>query len=180
MASIKIDMTTQRARKKLEKLRRIIRAKAVTDVMERAIIDWMRRNFIAEGLDKKWKPLAQSTRAVTGRRKAFRGGKMAQAFRRGRLRNFVDLRRKGYQIRIGLTDKIARWHHSGTRPYIIRPKRASLLRFQVARGPGGVVFANIVRHPGLPSRRLLPTSRSAKREIAAAVNDMLVKETRGL
>lgn len=180
MASIKIDMTTQRARKKLEQLRRIIRAKPVTDVMERAIIDWMRRNFIAEGLDKKWKPLAESTRAVTGRRKAFRGGKMAQAFRRGRLRNFVDLRRKGYQIRAGLTNKIAIWHHSGTRPYRIPKSGTANLRFRVARGPGGVRFAKVIQHPGLPSRRLLPTSRSAKREIAAAVNDMLVKETRGL
>lgn len=180
MASIKIDLTTVRARRKLEKLRKIIRAKRVTEIMVKAIIEWMRLNFLAEGLDRKWKRLAPSTRAVTGRSKAFRGGKFAQAFRRGRLRNFLNLKRAGYKVRIGLKVQLARWHHSGTRPYTIRPRKASLLRFQVARGPEGVVFAKVVRHPGLPARRLLPTARSAKRVIGAAVNKMLEKELRAV
>jgi hypothetical protein len=33
----------------------------------------------------------------------------------------------------------------GTRPHIIRPRRAKALRFEVG---GGVVFAKVVRHPG--------------------------------
>lgn len=178
MAIIKVDLTTVRARRKLEKLRKIIRAKGVTEAMIRGVVEWMRLNFLAEGLDRKWKPLAPSTRAVTGRRKAFRGGKFAQAFRRGRLRNFLNLKRAGYKVRIGLKSQLARWHHGGTKPYTIRPRKASLLRFQVSRGPEGVVFAKVVRHPGLPARRLLPNARSARRVIAAEVNKMLDKELR--
>lgn len=39
----------------------------------------------------------------------------------------------------------ALYHHEGTRPHIIRPKKAQALRFTVA---GHTVFAKVVHHPG--------------------------------
>lgn len=42
--------------------------------------------------------------------------------------------------------------NDGTRPHIIRPKRAKALRFRVG---GKVVFARIVHHPGTRARPFL-------------------------
>lgn len=42
--------------------------------------------------------------------------------------------------------------HEGTRPHVIRPRRAKALRFEVG---GRVVFAKMVRHPGVRARPFL-------------------------
>lgn len=39
----------------------------------------------------------------------------------------------------------ALYHHEGTRPHVIRPKKAQALRFTVQ---GHTVFAKVVHHPG--------------------------------
>lgn len=52
--------------------------------------------------------------------------------------------------------------HEGTRPHLIRPKRAKALRFEVG---GRVVFAKLVRHPGTKAR---PFLRNAGERVAAA------------
>lgn len=44
----------------------------------------------------------------------------------------------------GVTDYL-QWHHFGSAPHIIRPRRARALRFEVG---GRVVFATKVNHPG--------------------------------
>lgn len=51
--------------------------------------------------------------------------------------------------------------HEGTRPHIIRPRRAQALRFQIG---GRTVFAKMVRHPGTKAR---PFLRNAAVRIAA-------------
>ena len=50
-----------------------------------------------------------------------------------------------YRMEIGATAPHAIPVHQGTRPHIIRPVRASVLRFEVG---GKIVFARMVRHPG--------------------------------
>ena len=51
---------------------------------------------------------------------------------------------------IGTNVKYAGAHEFGTKPYTIRPRAGKVLRFGTARG---VVFARMVKHPGLPARR---------------------------
>lgn len=51
--------------------------------------------------------------------------------------------------------------HEGSRPHLIRPKRAQALRFQIG---GRTVFAKLVRHPGTRAR---PFLRNAAQRIAA-------------
>lgn len=51
--------------------------------------------------------------------------------------------------------------HEGSRPHLIRPKRAQALRFQIG---GRTVFAKLVRHPGTRAR---PFLRNAAERIAA-------------
>ncbi|OMB79285.1 hypothetical protein A5743_14390 [Mycolicibacterium conceptionense] len=50
--------------------------------------------------------------------------------------------------------------HEGTRPHVIRPKRAQALRFQIG---GRTVFARLVRHPGTRAR---PFLRNAGQRVA--------------
>lgn len=51
--------------------------------------------------------------------------------------------------------------HEGARPHVIRPKRAKALRFEIG---GRVVFARLVRHPGMRGR---PFLRNAGERVAA-------------
>jgi hypothetical protein len=52
--------------------------------------------------------------------------------------------------------------HEGSRPHVIRPRRAKALRFEIG---GRTVFAKMVRHPGSRSR---PFLRNAGLRVAAA------------
>lgn len=52
--------------------------------------------------------------------------------------------------------------HDGTRPHIIRPKRAQALKFKIG---GRTVFAKVVHHPGTRPRPFLD---KALREVSAA------------
>lgn len=46
------------------------------------------------------------------------------------------------------------WHHNGTKPHMIRPVRAKMLRFP-NRKQGGFIFAHSVYHPGTSPNRYL-------------------------
>lgn len=53
---------------------------------------------------------------------------------------------RGVVLTVGSSSKIARIHHDGTRPHIIRPKRVGgALRFSSG---GRIVYARRVMHPG--------------------------------
>lgn len=52
--------------------------------------------------------------------------------------------------------------HQGTRPHVIRPRRAEALRFEIG---GRVVFSKLVHHPGVRGR---PFLRNAAERILAA------------
>lgn len=63
---------------------------------------------------------------------------------------------------VGSDVEYAAMVNDGTRPHVIRPRRAQVLRFQVG---GQVVFARVVNHPGTRPRPFLDR---ALREVAAA------------
>lgn len=69
---------------------------------------------------------------------------------------------QGAAVYVGdLDDSVphARFHHDGTRPHVIRPVRAKMLRFTVG---GRVVFAMQVSHPGTrPNPYLVDAARAA-------------------
>lgn len=59
-------------------------------------------------------------------------------------------------VRVGSESPIARLHHEGTRPHLIRPVNAKLLRFPANRGlGGGFIYATVVHHPGTKPNRYL-------------------------
>jgi hypothetical protein len=53
------------------------------------------------------------------------------------------------------TARYARWVHDGTRPHVIVPRRARVLRFEVG---GRTVFARRVNHPGYRGNPFLQSS----------------------
>lgn len=73
----------------------------------------------------------------------------------------------GPAVLVGSEHPIAYLHHEGTRPHVIRPRRAKTLRFAVSGGsaifaPGGgfIVFAREVHHPGTAPNRYLTDAMS--------------------
>lgn len=66
------------------------------------------------------------------------------------MRHFADPR--GQYVKIGSSLNYARMHHEGTKPHLIRPNTAHMLRFY---SKGQIVFAHMVRHPGTPANRYL-------------------------
>src|SRR5262245_34610076 len=52
-------------------------------------------------------------------------------------------------VRVGTNVDYAQAVHDGTRPHIIRPRRARVLRFT---SRGQVVYARVVHHPGTRAR----------------------------
>jgi hypothetical protein len=66
------------------------------------------------------------------------------------MRHFTDPR--GQYVRIGSPLRYARAHHEGTKPHLIKPNTAQMLRFVTK---GQIVFAHMVRHPGTPANRYL-------------------------
>lgn len=65
------------------------------------------------------------------------------------------------RVTIEVNVAYAAFVHDGTRPHIIRPRNAQVLRFQVG---GQVVYARVVHHPGTRARPFLDR---ALREVTA-------------
>ena len=76
--------------------------------------------------------------------------------RTGALRASLHMRHmrdpRGQQIWIGSDLNYALAHHEGTKPHVITPKSAKMLRF-VSRGT--VVYAHAVNHPGTKANKYL-------------------------
>lgn len=77
----------------------------------------------------------------------------------GRLAGSWVLQRKGaLQSVVGTSVKYALVQNDGSDPYMIYPRQAQALRFEVA---GGVVFAKSVLHPGIQGTKYIEGSIAA-------------------
>lgn len=78
--------------------------------------------------------------------------------RTGALRASIHMRHsrdpRGQYVKIGSTLPYARMHHEGTRPHMIYPKKAQILKFTTK---GKTVYAHSVRHPGTRANKYLTT-----------------------
>lgn len=94
--------------------------------------------------------LARKGRMVTVAAKAQAG------VRTGALRASIHMRHlrdsRGQFVRIGSALNYALMHHEGTKPHLITPNRAQVLRF--VRG-SRVVYAHAVMHPGTKPNKFL-------------------------
>jgi len=69
---------------------------------------------------------------------------------------------KGPAVQVVAEDEIALWHHEGTRPHVIRPRRKPLLVFFWPKA-GRVVSFKHVNHPGTKPNRFLTKPLNALR-----------------
>lgn len=147
----------------------------------------------AQGLDpegKPWKPLAASTigneiwkkqsarnREGNSKRGPMMSLKVAQKVRESRQPLLSSgemlLRSYHYQVQndtlhLGFDIDRAIWHHDGTKPYTITPRKAKALSF------GGVAVKR-VHHPGLPARRLVGFPDSDQHAAADTIEDYLLR-----
>jgi phage gpG-like protein len=79
---------------------------------------------------------------------------------------------QGDTLRMGFDIDRAKWHHFGTKPYTITPKKAKALSF------GGVAVKR-VHHPGLPARPLLGFPAEDAQAVVDEVKDYLLNALRG-
>ena len=94
--------------------------------------------------------------------------------RAGRLRKSIGVRRTrvGYEVVMGGSEApYASFVEFGTRPHLIRARRARALRFQLS---GEVVYARYVRHPGSKPKLILARAVSeALREMGSLLDEVL-------
>lgn len=87
------------------------------------------------------------------------------------LRDHGDLLRFHYQVegdslRLGTNDWKAVFHHFGTKPYTITPKKAKALKF-------GGMYRKRVNHPGLPARPLVGFPVTDQQLVTDVIEDHL-------
>lgn len=162
---IKIDIS--KAVAKLNKAGISLDPKRLLGLVGQRQLKWVNDNFKAEGLEIKWKPLSPNT--VAGRRK----GSSAVLQDTGRLRqSFVAKPTGTDRIVVGSSLALANIHHRGSKPYTIRPVSKKALMFMTPSGPA---FAQVVRHPGIPRRPLIP-SVALIRKLAVQTLDGVIKK----
>jgi hypothetical protein len=76
--------------------------------------------------------------------------------RTGALRGSIHMRHlrdsRGQYVKIGSSLPYARMHHEGTKPHMIYPVRAQVLKFVTK---GRLIYTNAVRHPGTKANKYL-------------------------
>lgn len=107
-------------------------------------------NYIRSPSGPVGEHLASKGRLITGL------AKIQVGVRTGALRSSIHMRHlvdtRGQYVMVGSPLPYARMHHEGTKPHVITPKRAKMLRF-VRRGQ--VVYAHSVLHPGTKANKYL-------------------------
>lgn len=68
----------------------------------------------------------------------------------------------GFTVIVGSNAPHALLHHEGTRPHVIRPRTARVLRFR-PKGGTAFVFAREVHHPGTRPNRYLVDAMNAEK-----------------
>ncbi len=186
MATVVVSVNVKPLQDTMARLSRKVESRAYLETLGLRILAWVDENFRAGGLEHPWVPLSPNT--IASRRQGSGAGSAQPLRDTGRMaQSFVyELDPGGRSVWVGTRDEKAQWHQEGTRPYIIRPVRAKMLRFITAspqgpkskRGGGGFfAFAKEVHHPGIPARPLLPTPGLA-RDLAVEVMEGFVQELR--
>lgn len=137
-------------------------------------VKWIDDNLRGAGIEHPHQEMAESTIAARPRRTSSRH--FSSRFR-SRLAQSTTTAVSLTQVVVGIAHEHAELHHEGTRPAIIRPKRARMLAMHIdergqLRAPK--IFRKSVAHPGIPARPLLP-SRNLAKDLAS---DVVLAEVR--
>lgn len=161
-ATVSVKVEWQKTAAALKKHGANITSDQVLAAIGLRVIRWMTDNINQKGIETRWPVMSPNTIAANPNRSD--GGQFSSRYRSRLVQSFTYVV-TGKTVIVGTQDQYAGYHHFGTKPFTIRPVRAKRLRFVTA---GGVRFAQIVHHPGIPSRSLLPTDQMA-RDLAVEV-----------
>ena len=169
MIKVSIDATLGIAR--VKKLKEFFTSEDLLNIVRYRVLAWVNENISKEGIETHWRPLSFLTLLLKGDHSA----KPLQSFGKS-----VTSRIEGNNtVWVGWPaerQRLAKIHHSGTRPYTITVKNAKVL---AARVPGGgrnwIVFGPIVHHPGIPARPLVPSGTYARKMIIETLNKAIAK-----
>ena len=114
-------------------------------------LKWVSDNLRLAGIDKKHTVMAPNTIAANPTRSSRRH--FSSRFRSVLNQSFTSKVRGNFVV-VGTMHQFAAFHHFGTKPTIITPRNAKFLTFKTV---GGIRRAKSVKHPGVPSRPLIPT-----------------------
>ncbi len=92
--------------------------------------------------------------------------KRRMLYQHGDMLSSFNYQVRGSELKLGFSDQKAKWHHYGTSPYVISAVKARALSFNG-------MFRKRVKHPGLPSRKLVGFPDSDRRLVAGVVDDHL-------
>lgn len=167
MSGIQVVIDDKGARRILKAAAASVGSKRLLDAIGERHLKAVNDNFRKGGVEKKWAPLTENTKAARKRG----GDKPLQDT--GRLRQSFDYKTSlsGHRVIVGTRSRIASYHQDGTKPYLIPKGKPKLLAFVTV---GGLTFATRVKHPGLPARPMLPSTKLAKK-LAIAVAEAVIK-----
>ncbi len=163
-----ISLDDREMKKKIARVQNAIGSRNMMDGVGLRHLKWVNDNFVSRG-GGQWAPLSPNT--IAARRK----GSSVPLQDTGNLRKSFAHKVAffGSSVTVGTKNKIAEYHHTGTRPYTIKPVRAKMLFFMTANGP---VVARSVRHPGLPRRPLIMDENEGKKLAVGIIEAFLKKE----
>jgi len=119
-------------------------------------LKWMVQNLRDAGTETPHPPMSPNTLIKSSGRASPRH--LSSRFR-AFLQQSYTVKVANDHVDVGTQNEMAKWHHHGTDPFIIRPTNRKYLKFATI---DGVVFAKEVHHPGIPARGLLPTKKTAE------------------
>lgn len=168
-SSMQITIDTTGLLRKVGLLRRIFQGRRILGIVADSQLKWIDQNFATQGVlfgGARWAANRPNTVAAKGHARVLqRTGALRRSFR-AKLSIFAG----GGRVQVGTAHKLAKFAEFGTRPHTIRPRRGKRLRFVSIEG---TVFAQSVRHPGTPPRKMLPSravaDRIAERALAATL-----------
>lgn len=161
--------------RKMGILRRIFQGRRILGIVAESQLKWIDQNFALQGAlsGLPWAANRPNTVAAKGHARVLqRTGALRRSFR-AKIAAF----RGGGRVQVGTGHRLAPFAEHGTRAHVIRARRARRLRFVTIEG---TVFAQSVRHPGTPARKMLPRRQVAERIAVAALDASLRRDLRPL
>ena len=138
-----VTVNTRGLQRKLDKWQKGLSTKQLLEAIGNVHIRWVDKNFKAEGIEKRWKPLSPKT--IARRRKGSSRilqdtGKLKGSFNKGRSGNVHKIR--GTEVSVGTNVVYASTHEHGRGKI---PKRKMLPTERMARKLARDTINNIVK-----------------------------------
>lgn len=161
---------------RLAELKKQAEPKAWLAAIGNRLIKWVNDNFKAQGTEGRWKSLSPNT--IASRRQGGGAGGPQALMDTGRLRMSFGPAAGNPHIQgidtVAVTSnvKYAPYHEFGTGPFEIHARPGKVLAFKTA---GGMAFAKVVHHPGIPRRPMLPSEPTARNVVIETLNAIIQK-----